>query len=59
MFTKLKIIGKIINGDGYMLKKQKEVPVKNYIYLALIILVSLLLLFYFFLIKSPKRKNYI
>ena len=49
MFTKLKIIGKIINGDGYMLKKQKEVSVKNYIYLALIILVSLLLLFYFYL----------
>ena len=49
MFTKLKIIGKIINGDGYMLKKQREVPVKNYIYLALIILVSLLLLFYFYL----------
>lgn len=32
-----------------MLKNKKDIPLKNYIYLALIIFVSLLLLFYFYL----------
>jgi len=32
-----------------MLKQKREVPVKNYIYLGIIILVSILLIFYFYL----------
>ena len=32
-----------------MIKTKREVPIKNYIYLAIVILISLLLIFYFYL----------
>lgn len=48
---------KLVKEDGIVKKNLKGVPVKNYIYLSLIILVTILLVFYFYLWYLTYKEN--